>query len=317
MSALKRLEASANEADSLIATLAKQIRALKTAQNSSGSKMSYEEEIALLRSENQRLKREIDEWKVKLCDAEKKSGAGLPTIGNAGEYHPHSNGFVKPNAAMVNGDLQPESKPKTNENEKKAAEQPKKLESKSKPKQDTKPKPAKSAPKQQPAAEAPVDVGRLDMRVGVIVSAKKHPDADALYVEQVDVGEEKPRTVISGLVKFIPLEEMQNRRAILLCNLKPSKMRGILSEAMVMCASTPDKVEILTPPANAKPGDRVLVDGFESRPDAQLNPKKKVFETCAPDLRIDADKVAMYKGVPWTVNGEKCYSQTLVNVQIK
>ena len=51
-------------------------------------------------------------------------------------------------------------------------------------------------------------------------------DADGLYVEEVDVGEEKPRTVISGLVKFIPENEMQNRKAILLCNLKPAKMRG-------------------------------------------------------------------------------------------
>jgi tRNA-binding EMAP/Myf-like protein len=45
-----------------------------------------------------------------------------------------------------------------------------------------------------------------------------------------------------GLVKFIPEDQMQNRMAILLCNLKPSKMRGIASEAMVMCASTPEKV---------------------------------------------------------------------------
>ena len=73
------------------------------------------------------------------------------------------------------------------------------------------------------------------MRVGLIRTAKKHPDADSLYVENVDVGEDKPRTVISGLVKFIAEEDMQNRRAILLCNLKPSKMRGIMSEAMVMC----------------------------------------------------------------------------------
>ncbi len=36
------------------------------------------------------------------------------------------------------------------------------------------------------------------MRVGLIRSAKRHPDADALYVEEVDVGEDKPRTVISG-----------------------------------------------------------------------------------------------------------------------
>jgi tRNA-binding EMAP/Myf-like protein len=44
------------------------------------------------------------------------------------------------------------------------------------------------------------------------------------------VGEEKPRTVISGLVKFVPEAEMQDRMAVILCNLKPSKMRGIMSE---------------------------------------------------------------------------------------
>jgi tRNA-binding EMAP/Myf-like protein len=45
--------------------------------------------------------------------------------------------------------------------------------------------------------------------VGLIKKAEKHPDADSLYVEEIDVGEEAPRTVVSGLVKFIPLEEMQ------------------------------------------------------------------------------------------------------------
>lgn len=155
------------------------------------------------------------------------------------------------------------------------------------------------------------------MRVGLIRTAKKHPDADSLYVEEVDVGEDKPRTVISGLVKFIPEAEMQNRKAILLCNLKPSKMRGIMSEAMVMCASTPDKVEILSPPEDANPGDPVQVEGFERRPDAQLNPKKKIFEAVAPDLKVNGDKVATYKGIAWSVNGKFCTSQTLVNVQIK
>lgn len=55
---------------------------------------------------------------------------------------------------------------------------------------------------------------------------------------------------------------MQNRMAVLLCNLKPAKMRGIVSQAMVMCASSPDKVEILDPPSGAEPGDRVTFQGF-------------------------------------------------------
>lgn len=42
------------------------------------------------------------------------------------------------------------------------------------------------------------------------------------------------------------------------------------------------KVEILTPPEGSKPGDMVEVEGFLRNPDAQLNPKKKIFETCAP-----------------------------------
>ena len=51
---------------------------------------------------------------------------------------------------------------------------------------------------------------------------------------------------------------------------------GIISHAMVMCASTPEKVEILDPPSSSKPGDKVTVDGFTGVPDQQLNPKKKV-----------------------------------------
>lgn len=60
-----------------------------------------------------------------------------------------------------------------------------------------------------------MDVSRLDMRVGRIIKAEKHPDADTLYVEQVDVGEPSPRTVVSGLVKHIPLEQVkQNSRVV-------------------------------------------------------------------------------------------------------
>lgn len=58
-------------------------------------------------------------------------------------------------------------------------------------------------------AEAEVSVAKLEIRVGLIRKAEKHPDADSLYVEEIDVGEEAPRTVVSGLVKYIPLEEMQ------------------------------------------------------------------------------------------------------------
>lgn len=62
---------------------------------------------------------------------------------------------------------------------------------------------------QPPAAIREITMARLDIRVGKILKAEKHPNADSLYVEQIDVGGGEIRTVVSGLVKYIPLEEMQ------------------------------------------------------------------------------------------------------------
>ena len=186
-----------------------------------------------------------------------------------------------------------------------------------KPKAEAKPAAGKAAATGAAAGDRAVDVSRLDFRVGRIVSAKKHPDADGLYVEDVDVGEGRTRTVVSGLVKYVPLDQMQDRLVLLLCNLKPAKMRGVTSEAMVMCASTPEKVEILVPPPGAGIGDRAVVDGFAGESDPQLNPKKKIFEECAPFLKTNGQGIACYKDVPIAIPGKGPFTSTLTNVQVK
>jgi tRNA-binding EMAP/Myf-like protein len=61
---------------------------------------------------------------------------------------------------------------------------------------------------------------------------------------------------------------MQDKVAVFMCNLKPAKMRGILSEAMIMCASTPEKVEILNVPQDSNIGDRVYAEGYSGKIDA-------------------------------------------------
>lgn len=79
---------------------------------------------------------------------------------------------------------------------------------------------------------------RLDIRVGKIVDISKHQDADSLYVEKVDCGDATgPRTIVSGLVNFVPIEEMQSRLVVVLANLKPANLRGVLSHGMLLCAS--------------------------------------------------------------------------------
>lgn len=97
---------------------------------------------------------------------------------------------------------------------------------------------AKNTPATAVAAAVEDGPHRLDIRVGKIVDVSKHPDAETLYVEKIDLGEEAPRTIVSGLAKFVPIEEMQNRFVAVLCNLKPAKMRGVESQGMVLCTST-------------------------------------------------------------------------------
>lgn len=96
---------------------------------------------------------------------------------------------------------------------------------------------AKSGRAESAVANAAIDVSRIDIRVGRIVQIGKHPDADSLYVEQIDVGEATPRTVVSGLVGKIPMEDLDGKLVTVVCNLKPANMRGVQSAGMLMAAT--------------------------------------------------------------------------------
>ena len=174
------------------------------------------------------------------------------------------------------------------------------------------------------AAETEVDVDPyvMDIRVGRIIKCWKHPEADSLYVEEVDVGVDEPRQICSGLVAFVPLEAMEGAGVTVLCNLKPRKMRGVMSQGMLLCASNDehDKVELLSPPEGAPAGERVLLgeadealrsagadeggeDGEDTAGVGVRDPetpnrvqKKKLWEAVQPHLRTDGECVAQYKG---------------------
>jgi len=168
------------------------------------------------------------------------------------------------------------------------------------------PKPKKE--KQQKGADTrEVTPARLDLRVGKVVSVASHPDAESLFVEQIDVGEETNRTVVSGLKNFMKIEELENRLVVLLCNLKPANMRGVKSEGMLLAASRTNmdgnrEVTPLDPPSGSQPGTRVFIEGFThcelGDPDEQLNPKKKIFETLKTDLQVSDENVAEFNGSP-------------------
>ncbi|XP_066134872.1 aminoacyl tRNA synthase complex-interacting multifunctional protein 1 [Saccopteryx bilineata] len=305
---LKRLEQKGAEADQIIEYLKQQVALLKE----KAILQATLREEKKLRVENAKLKKEIEELKQELIQAEIKNGvkqvpfpSGTPLQANSTV----SENMIQsiPITAISSG-AKEQVKEEGGE-EKKVKE---KLEKKGE----------KKEKKQQSVAgnadSKPIDVSRLDLRIGCIVTARKHPDADSLYVEEIDVGEAVPRVVVSGLVRHVPLDQMQNRMVILLCNLKPAKMRGVLSQAMLMCASSPEKVEILTPPNGSVPGDRIIFDAFPGEPDKELNPKKKIWEQIQPDLYTNDECVATYKGAPFEVKGKGvCRAQTMSNSGIK
>lgn len=186
------------------------------------------------------------------------------------------------------------------------------------------------APKQQkppPAPAAPLSPALIDLRVGHVLKAIKHPEADSLFVSTIAMGDPKGapeteeyegqvvRTVCSGLNGLVPLEEMQGRKVVVVCNLKPVKMRGIKSSAMVLAASPRLKegeaddhkgpVELVNPPADAKAGDKVFFEGWTGEPEKQLNPKKKVWETFQPGFTTtDSLEVAFDAGVVKELEGK-------------
>ncbi|VAH31330.1 unnamed protein product [Triticum turgidum subsp. durum] len=119
----------------------------------------------------------------------------------------------------------------------------------------------------------------------VVAPAPTQAAADTLYVEEVDVGEEQPRTICSGLVKYLPLDQLQDSNVIVLANLKPRNMRGIKSNGMLMCASdaSHENVELLAPPEGSVPGERVWF-GSEDEKSIQSEPAtgNQMLLTMAP-----------------------------------
>ena len=163
-------------------------------------------------------------------------------------------------------------------------------------------------------------VTRLDIRVGRIMSCERHPDADSLYVEKIDVGDaEGPRTVISGLAKHLTIEEMEGALVAVVCNLKPAKMRGIQSFGMVLCGSNEEhtKVELLQPAEGSTIGERLSLEAFgvltPSEEDTVLKSKsqQKVWSIVAPDMRTDGEGRATYRGGLFTTSKGPLTCETL------
>jgi methionyl-tRNA synthetase len=105
---------------------------------------------------------------------------------------------------------------------------------------------------------------KVDLRAARITEIKRHPDAEKLYIETVDLGTEQ-RTIVSGLVPHYKEEELLGHTVVLVANLKPAVLRGVESKGMLLAAQEGKTVEVLFVDY-AQPGARVTLTGGTAEP---------------------------------------------------
>jgi len=93
------------------------------------------------------------------------------------------------------------------------------------------------------------DFKKVDIVVGKILSAEKVPDTDKLLKLEVDLAEEKPRQIISGISLFFPdCSLLVGKKCMFVANLEPRMIKGLESQGMILAVSTEDgKFSLLEP----------------------------------------------------------------------
>ena len=117
---------------------------------------------------------------------------------------------------------------------------------------------AKGKPQPGPAPELTIDeFGRVDLRLGKILEAEPVPKADRLLKLMIDLGEDQPRQVVSGLALQYQPQDLVGRQVVVVANLKPVKLRGVLSRGMVLATVDGDLVRLVGPDQELTPGAKV------------------------------------------------------------
>ena len=160
------------------------------------------------------------------------------------------------------------------------------------------------------AAELTPELLGMQLLVGKVIACEKHPDAEKLYVETVDCGEpDGPRCVCSGLVPYMSAGDIEGKLVVVVANLKPRKMAGLVSAGMLLCANNGGdgeagtrNVELLVVPDGAVPGERLTWGGASNDPPHGGNKiaKKRIWEEVQPDLGVNGSCEAGWKGIAMT-----------------
>lgn len=97
---------------------------------------------------------------------------------------------------------------------------------------------------------------KIDLRVGKIVEAERVEGSEKLLKLQVDLGEEK-RQILAGIGKSYSPEELINKSVVVIINLEPREMMGLVSQGMVLAVKDNNNLSVLVPEREILPGSRI------------------------------------------------------------
>jgi methionyl-tRNA synthetase len=101
------------------------------------------------------------------------------------------------------------------------------------------------------------DFTKVELRLGLVVSAEPVPKSKKLLKLQVDIGEATPRQILAGIAEHYTAEGLVGKKLVIVANLAPRAMMGQESHGMVLAASDADGLSVLGVEKDIKPGVRV------------------------------------------------------------
>ncbi len=101
------------------------------------------------------------------------------------------------------------------------------------------------------------DFQKIEIRVGTVISVSVVEGADKLYILQVDLGEEKPRQILSGIREYVKEENLLGKQFPFVTNLAPRMLRGYESQGMILAGSDDNGLALLNPTQPLTNGTRL------------------------------------------------------------
>ena len=100
------------------------------------------------------------------------------------------------------------------------------------------------------------DFKKLDIRIAKVLKVENHPNADKLYLITVSIGDEE-KAIVAGIRPYYTAEELAGRSVVIINNLEPATIRGVVSNGMILATKDGERLAILTPEKEVKIGSPV------------------------------------------------------------